>query len=278
MEAAASEWDSISITAHYTAQVWARLHLPWAWRFDTRTGRIFYAAAAPLMGLAARAGLTTPHEFLVQRHRIIDALMERRAPAQLLDLAGGLSPRCLAFAHKHGRPGIDVDLERMIQLKAALAGPAGLPSTYRQAPLDLIASQDYAADLGAALARVNPTVVITEGILPYFSIEQQQHVFARIAALLRCCGGGTYLTDVHHQRETDRLGRFATVFRWGLHLIARSPLHPMIPDEATGRLLLAQAGFDAVTVHDPRQWQQELDLPLRPLGAGLAIYEARVVG
>jgi len=148
----ASEWDSISITAHYTAQVWAQEHLPWAWRFDTRKGRAFYAALEPLMALAGRAGLTTPRDFLVQRHRIIDALVARKQPEQLLDLAGGLSPRCLAHSHKYGAPCTDVDLERMIALKAKLVG-RDAPASYRQAALDLVASQNYVADLGPALSR-----------------------------------------------------------------------------------------------------------------------------
>lgn len=271
----ATEWDSISITAHYTAQVWAQEHLPWAWRFDTRKGRAFYAAVEPLMALASQAGLTTPHDFLVQRHRIIDALVARWRPAQLLDLAGGLSPRCLAYSHKYGGLCTDVDLERMIALKAKLVG-GDAPGSYRQAALDLVASQNYVADLGPALARVGPTVVITEGILPYFSLEQQRHVFSRVAALLRWCGGGAYLTDVHHQQEADRLGGITAVFRWGLSRVARSPQHPMIPDEAAGRGWLSQAGFDEVAVHDPATWQRELDLPLRRHGVGLRIYEARV--
>lgn len=273
---ASSEWDTISITAHYTAQVWARLKLPWAWRFDTPEGRVFFGAVEPLMALAARFGLTTPRDFLAQRHRIIDALVARIRPAQLLDLAGGLSPRCLAYSHKHGLPAVDVDLRAMMARKAELAGPGRLPPTYRQAALDLVASRDYVADLGPALQRVSPTLVITEGILPYFSIEQQRHVFGRVAALLRYCGGGSYLTDVHHQREADRLRGVAAVFRWGLHQIARSPRHPMIPDEPTGRELLRRAGFDEVRVHYPEQWQRELGLRLRRHDAALSIYEGKV--
>jgi hypothetical protein len=271
-----SEWDSISITAHYTAQVWARQHLPWAWHFDTLKGRIFYSAVQPLCLLASRFGITAPPDFLVQRHRIIDALVERLAPAQLIELAGGLSPRGLACSQRHGLHAIDVDLEAVVRLKASLVEKVAPPGYHLRA-LDLIASQDYARDLEPALQQVRPTVVITEGILPYFSIDQQRHVFSCIAGLLHSCGGGTYLTDIHHQDEVDRLPLgLARIFRWGLHQISRSPRNPMIPNFELGERLLLEAGFHRVRAHRPSDWEQELDLPHRELGSGLHVYESTV--
>lgn len=263
---------NISFIAHYTAQVWARERLPWAWRFDTRTGRLFYDALAPLWRLAELAGQATPPQFLIQRHRIIDALVARTAPAQLVELAGGLSPRALALSHKRGVRCVDVDLPPMVRLKAALVG-AEQPPGYRLAELDLLASADYAADLGPVIRRVAPTVVITEGILSYFPLTGQQQVFARAAALLRHCGGGVYLAEVHHQGQIDRLGE---LFRAGLALLARSPRHPMIPDAASGRAMLARAGFDRVVIHDPRDWHGELGLPPPRRQTGLRVYEAHV--
>jgi O-methyltransferase involved in polyketide biosynthesis len=269
-------WDTIGITAHYTAQVWVREGLPWAWRFDTAKGRLLYDALEPLCKAARRFGLTTPPDFLVQRHRMLDALVQRRAPAQLVELACGLSPRGLALSHKQGIRCVDVDLPPMVQHKTRLAG-AGLPAGYHLAALDLIASRDYVRDLGPALEPVSPTVVITEGILPYFPLVLQRHVFGCIAALLRACGGGTYLTDVHHQQEVDRLPLdLGARFRWLQHLLARSPRYPMIADDAQGRAMLLDAGFQQVVVHHPGEWQEELDLPVRRIHSGLRVYEASV--
>lgn len=263
---------NISFIAHYTAQVWAREHLPWAWRFDTRAGRLLYDALLPLCRLARRAGYATPPDFLVQRHRIIDALLLRLRPAQLVELAGGLSPRCLALSHRAAIPCIDADLPPMIRLKGALLGP-DQPPCYRLVPLDLLASEDYVQALGPALRPVAPTVVITEGILPYFSLEQQQQVFNRVAALLRHCGGGTYLAEIHHQEELDAVSE---LFRAGLALVARSPRHPMIANLEQGSAMLARAGFGRVVAHDPADWCRPLGLPSRFRGAGLRVYEAHL--
>lgn len=269
-------WESISLIAHYTAQIWAREHLPWAHRFDTRRGRLLYSATEPLFTLASRAGLTTPVQFCVQRHRIIDALIARIAPAQVVELAGGLSPRGLALAQKRGIPCIDVDLPAVVAEKARLAGD-DLPPSYQQIPMDIAGSADYAADLSPALQKLAPTVVISEGILAYFPLELQQQVFARVAALLRACGGGTYLCDVHHEEAVQRLGPAASLFRQTLHLVSRTQQEAFIHDEAAGRRMMEQAGFDRVTAHLPAQWQKPLGLPSRSIDSGLSIYEATVL-
>ena len=270
-----SRWDTISITAHYTAQIWVRNHTPWAWRFNTSRGRLMYHASAPLFDFMTRAGLTTPPEFCIQRHRIIDARLPDLAPVQLVELAGGLSPRCLAHAQKWGIPCVDVDLPAMVRAKKQLLGPS-VPQSYHQRAVDLIECDDYAAALQDVLLRQTPTVVITEGILPYFSMAHQAQIFAKIARLLRWCGGGTYLTDVHHQDEVDRLGAPAAFFRWGLHLISRTEQEALIPNFSEGQLMLQEAGFSDVVGLHPSQWHEALNLPMLRKDSGLMIYEAKI--
>ncbi len=268
-----SRWDSISITAHYTAQIWVRNKNAWSWRFDTPKGRLMYHASKPLFDAMTRLGLTTPPEFCVQRHRIMDARLPDLSPVQLVELAGGLSPRCLAYAQKWGVRCVDVDLPAMVEAKRKLLG-GDVPEHYHQASLDLIESKDYAADLQDVLLPETPTVVITEGILSYFSMTHQQQIFDRIAALLRWCGGGTYLTDIHHQDEVDRLGLAAAFFRWGLHKISKTEQQALIPNFGKGQSMLSSAGFEEVVGLHPNQWHEELSLPLLRKDSGLMIYEA----
>jgi O-methyltransferase involved in polyketide biosynthesis len=262
---------NISFIGHYTAQAWVRERLPWAWRFDTRRGRLFYDLVDPLFSLAARAGLTTPPEFLVQRHRIIDALVAQIGPRQVVELAGGLSPRCLALSDKHDIRTVDVDLPDVVELKASLLDGQA-PPEYRQASLDLVGSRDYARELSSVLVPLAPTVVITEGILPYFPRVITQHVFNKVARLVRQCGGGTYLTDIHHQDRVSSLG-LGELFRSVLHLIAHSPKYPMIKNFDEAGAMLRRAGFRRVTAHHPRDFEH-LGIPIRSRGSGLRIYEA----
>ncbi len=270
-----SRWDSISITAHYTAQIWVRNGFACAWPFDTWRGRLMYSLSNPLFKWATRAGLNTPLQFCIQRHRIIDHLLEAARPVQVVELAGGLSPRCLAITQKLGIPTIDADLPDMVRAKAMLAGRR-TPSGYQPMPLDLIESQDYVADLAPALRRESPTVVVTEGILPYFDAPRRQHIFDQIGALLRWVGGGVYLTDIHHQEAVDRMGPVAFAFRTGLHHLTNTVQSPLIKDMDEGRADLQRAGFDRLIGHDPKDFERRLGLVVNDTSSGLSIYEARV--
>jgi O-methyltransferase involved in polyketide biosynthesis len=269
--------ETISITAHYTAQVWVKNGLPEAAPLDTFQGRALYWLAYPFFAVASRCGLTTPHEFLLQRHLLMDALLEQLAPAQVIELGCGLSPRAIAYCRRRSRPVLDVDLPDLLRLKARLL-ESRLVSRYHLVPLDLIESQDYARDLRPALQALAPTVVLAEGLLTYYSLPLQQKIFERVCRLLQSCGGGTFITDVHHQMDVDRLGTVARLFMRGLHQLARTEQHRMIAHAAQGRQMLQQAGFSSVQLHRPADWEARLNLPVRPVGAGLWVYEAQAAG
>jgi len=272
-----SRWDSISITAHYTGQIWVRAGMPWSWPFDTWRGRAMYDLSEPLFNAATRAGLNTPLQFCLQRHRILDHLVELHRPAQIVELAGGLSPRSLAFSQKLGIPCLDVDLPDMVAFKAHLLGGRA-PASYQQRPLDLIESDDYVADLGEALQRVSPTIVVTEGLLPYFDAPRRQHIFEQIAALLRWCGGGAYLTDMHHQEAVDRMGPVGFAFRTALHHMTDTVQATLIQDMGEGREVMTAAGFDRVNGHEPGDYVDSLGVVVKDRSSGLSIYEALLDG
>ena len=272
-----SRWDSISITAHYTGQIWVRAGMPWSWPFDTWRGRAMYNLSEPLFNMATRAGLNTPLQFCLQRHRILDHLVEQHRPAQIVELAGGLGPRSLAFAQKLDVPCLDVDLPDMVAFKGHLLG-ARAPTSYRQHALDLIESDDYVADLGDALQRVSPTVVVTEGLLPYFDAPRRQHIFEQIAALLRWTGGGAYLTDMHHQEAVDRMGPVGFAFRTALHHMTDTVQATLIQDMDQGRAVMQAAGFSEVRGHDPATFADSLGVIVKDRSSGLTIYEATLEG
>lgn len=267
--------SSISLTGHFTAQVWVRHGVPCAERFDTVEGRLIYRLLGPVFSAAARIGYPTPPQFLIQRHRIMDALVARLQPPQLVELAAGLSPRCLAWAQQGGGLVVDTDLDPVVQLKARMLGPE-VPHGYHLAPLDVVASRDYAATLGALVTQRSPTVVITEGILPYLPLSLVRHLFARVAALIGACGGGAYITDVHHHQELDRLGAPGAIFWRALQLVTRTSGHRMIENRAQGTQLLGAAGFREVIVHDPSEWRDLLGFEAGVRDAGMVVYEARI--
>ena len=61
-----SRWETISITAHYTGQVWVQEQLPWAGLFDSFTGRAMHRLIGPMMPhLAEELWRTLGHETLL---------------------------------------------------------------------------------------------------------------------------------------------------------------------------------------------------------------------
>ncbi|MCC6749874.1 MAG: class I SAM-dependent methyltransferase [Deltaproteobacteria bacterium] len=270
-----SRWKSISFTAHYTGQVWVRAGISGSEAFDTALGRLLRGASVPVFALGRRLGYPSLEELMLQRHRMIDALVEELAPAQLVELAAGLSPRATALAARRGIPCLEADLPDMVALKRELLGERR-PAGHQLAALDLLASRDYAADLGTALVARAPTVVVTEGLITYFSLAQQEGIFARVAALLRHCGGGTYLAEAYHRELEAGLGVAARVVRWGVHTLSRTPEATQIPNSATGVAMLRRAGFDRVALHRPADWTARLGLPPPSVEAGLVVYAASV--
>jgi O-methyltransferase involved in polyketide biosynthesis len=96
--------DAISPTAHYTGHVWYRNGLSHP-RLATREGRLMYDALAPAMWLAAPLAQTTLEDYLLARHRAIDALLTaaigRGEVGQVIEVAAGLSPRGWRFVSRH---------------------------------------------------------------------------------------------------------------------------------------------------------------------------------
>jgi O-methyltransferase involved in polyketide biosynthesis len=267
-----SRWNRVSPTAHYTAQVWHVAGLPWADRFDTRIGRWMHRLSAPSRRLGSVIGMPVLNDVLLQRHRLIDHLLRSREVVQLLELAAGLSPRLAAFCAAGGH-GVDVDLPPMIALKRKLLAP--LPARYAAVALDLLACDDYFAALGEHLScDAGKTMVVTEGLLPYFGQAQRQMLLERIARLLRAVGGGFYATDLHHVDKSawqGLAGRMATGF---LSRFAGVDRIQFIEGEEQGREIFGNAGFAPVEVVYPAKLADELELP-RVEGA-LAIYVGHI--
>lgn len=265
--------DRISITAHFTAQVWAREGLPWAACFDTSRGRWIHRLMTPSRAVLSRLGYTTLPQRLVQRHRILNALVEQLRPVQLIELGAGLSPRGLTFSQTHAAAAIDVDLPAMIAYKRERL-PAELPPGYRLAGVDLVRSEDYFQDIGANVA--GPTVVVSEGLLNYFPLDVQRRLLGRIVLLLRACGGGTFLYDTYHQADIDRLGVVGQAMRRFICTGARTRDAELMPDGAASEHMLREAGFDAVTLHRVEPWQQRLHLAGGRRESAFVLFEAAV--
>src|SRR5690606_24628369 len=98
-----TDTSSISLTAHYTGHVWYRNGLS-ADAFSTTQGALYYGLLAPFEALGNRLVGTNVRESLLQRHFLIDHLIEeaitREGITQVLEIACGLSPRGWRFTNR----------------------------------------------------------------------------------------------------------------------------------------------------------------------------------
>jgi O-methyltransferase involved in polyketide biosynthesis len=198
--------DRIGPTAHYTGYVWARNGLSHP-ELATTEGRILFDSLQPAM-LASRAlGGPTLEEYLLARHRAIDALLERAIErdgvGQVIEVAAGLSPRGWRFAQRFRERlvYVEADLPEMAERKrAALERMGSLGERHRVREVDALREDDAPGSLYAVLAELDERAglaIITEGLLGYLPPDAVQNMWRRFATGLGRFSTGRYISDVH---------------------------------------------------------------------------------
>lgn len=252
---------AVSPTALYTGAVWARHGLSHP-GFSTLAGTAMWAALRPPHLALGLVGGPSLDALLLARHHTIDTLLRREIDAgrvgQVIEIAGGLSPRGWRFAREYGDrlTYVEADLPAMAARKAEVLRRNGLDSDHHT-----VTTIDAFADAGpeslAALASdLDPavgTAVITEGLINYFPLESVLGLWPRIAAVLRRTGG-IYLSDlhldIHHDPLTLAAGAGLSVFVRG-----RVYLHFGSEDEALASLV--GSGFNEAELLRPSDFTDD---------------------
>ncbi|RLB65205.1 MAG: class I SAM-dependent methyltransferase [Deltaproteobacteria bacterium] len=269
-----SEFDTsrISPTAHYTGYVWCRHGLSPA-ALSTVTGRaMFYALKGPIYAASLALGGMTLETMLLQRHRIIDHLLDEAIAdgriGQIVEVAAGLSGRGYRLAKRHREAGLiylEGDLPGMVARKRKRLAQLSDRSPHHQV-VELNALADQGPDSLAQVASEQldsqrGTAIITEGLLNYFPEQDVQGMWRRFAQLLAGSPqGGMYLSDLHLDDHT--LAPLPIrIFLKALGIFARGGVHFHYQSEGLMRQSLADAGFAGVRLHRPAEHRQKLDLP-----------------
>ena len=246
--------DRIGPTAHYTGYVWARNGLSHP-ELATTEGRILFDSLQPTM-LASRAlGGPTLEQYLLARHRAIDALLdraiERHGVSQVIEVAAGLSPRGWRLARRYGErlTYVEADLPAMAERKrAALERIGSLGERHRVREVDALREDDGPGSLAAVIAELDPgegLAIITEGLLGYLPPDAVAGVWRRFARALTGFSAGRYISDVH-------LGGAATpqvrIFRVLLAAFVRGRVYLHFGDAADAETALRAAGFESAEV------------------------------
>jgi O-methyltransferase involved in polyketide biosynthesis len=265
--------QDLSVTALYTAGTWAWAGLPGAELFAHDGTRNVFAVTNAALGLrnALRRSPSSLRHTLVQRHVMIDRLVEDAATAHVLELAAGLSRR---GAHVSADPAItytEVDLPHVIARKRALleGSPAGRAVLARR-NLRLVEGDLAAIDLaalGAAPADA-PLTIVAEGLLMYLDADAQRGLFRRVRAALPA--GGLFVFDLVPMGEQPAPGASGKLLGW---LMRRSTGGADFVRDARTRVEVAAdlraAGFEVAMIEPataPARWGvPHLDQPTQQL-------------
>jgi O-methyltransferase involved in polyketide biosynthesis len=239
----------ISLTARYTAAVWARLGLPYASLFADRRGRALVTAS--LLGgrlLPSNVGRALIDAILTPRHLFMDEWIRNHQIEQVVEIAAGFSPRGLMFAAE-GNHYIEIDRPNVMDEKQLRAASA-MDGKPRPIFLGIDATApDFVDKVLAACKPGLRTVVITEGFSMYFSKEGYSAVLGNIHNLAVELDA-IYLTDfMRARRGRSMLSTWLTIGSKAVWFIA-DHVYFYCRSEAETKQFFQENGFEA-EVHVP---------------------------
>lgn len=237
----------ISLTARYTAAVWDQIRLPYASLFDDWRGRAMVRASVAVGGVLPRnIGTFLIDGALVPRHLFIDDFVRQGRYTQVVEVAAGYSPRGMLFANE-GLHYVEVDRPAVMQEKAGIVtGMIARKPTFLGVDAT---SPDFVDQVMAACRPGRKTLLITEGLSPYFARHDFVGVLRnlhRLAVLL----DATYVTDFYRSVRSSLLRRWMDVGSLAIKAVADS-VHIYARDEGEIRAVFEEGGFKVRAVHRP---------------------------
>jgi len=254
-----NDTSSISFTAHYTGFIWHHYGLSDP-AFATAQGRVYFSLLLPFEFLARRMLGSDIKTTLLQRHALIDRELEkmiaRHPDLQVLELACGLSPRGHRFTRKY--PGItyvEADLPGMVARKKPLLESLHSLSDQHRLVVCNILDRDQSDSLESVIAREldsgKALIVISEGLVNYFSLPVISLVWQRLASVLNDFAQGCYLTDVYPEVNGHRFSGIIRTANRSLRIVSRSHFTLHFSSDELARQHVETLGFKHVNVFNP---------------------------
>lgn len=255
--------SSSTLLAHLTAQAWIRAGFRHADWFDTWQGRQMFAAwcgvrawLAPLPSPFIRRQLAS----LILRHRTLDKRLSELAPDFVIEVGAGLSPRGVGYTEDHpDATYLELDLPEMICEKRALLRAKRLPPNYRLATMDVV-SPKFRHCVPERTLKHQRLVIISEGVMPYLSLDAQRTAWRNIATLAHKASDAAYLLDMY-PRDRLNIDPLGTELELGaLSIFTQTPIAENLFD-CVETLFdeLHACGFNTVRTLPPTQLTERGD-------------------
>lgn len=287
MSERAPDTSRISITAHHTGFTWYAYGLG-PKELATPAGALLFHSLHPFMR-AGRAllGLADLETYLVQRHIILDHLMDREVrengAVQVLEMASGLSPRGLRLLARNPDRGIsyvEADLPAMAARKRRVLKQNGLLAPGHSVTEVNILAESGPDSMEAVFAKhLNPgqrSIILTEGLINYFPLPVVLALWRRIAALLASSGGGIYLSDNMPDLSSWLRRRLIRPAKRMVEILARGRTHLHFTRDAQAEQALLFAGFTLARVHRPESFFTSLPIPQSRRPSFIRVLEASI--
>lgn len=283
MQKSSIDTSSISFTALYTGHVWFANGLSDN-AFHTRRGSFFYHALAPFEYVGKRLVGGDIKTFLLQRHFLIDHLVtsaiEHEGVEQVLEIACGLSPRGHRYCQRYGNlKYVEADLPEMAARKHRLLSEQQLISHNHQVvPLNIFSKNSVDAletVIDHSFERDKPLLVITEGLVNYFSLESISPFWQRLQESLAEFPMGIYLTDNYPLLHDHPFRKTMRLLGAMLGAVSRSEVSFHFGSDEEAESHFGSLGFDRVNVRNPKAYYDSLDIPKTRGNPFVRIIEAR---
>jgi O-methyltransferase involved in polyketide biosynthesis len=255
----------ISVTALYTSYAWRWGGLDCAELLATPEARVVFRATNFVLGLVrlVRWELPSLRHSLLQRHAMIDHLVQAHGARQVLELASGLSRRGASFTRDAQLLYTELDLPSMVARKKEIFArtPEGRAVAAR-GNFRLVAGDALEEPLEPLVDPSRPVFVIAEGLLMYLAAPEQRRLWARVAALVARTPGSVFVFDLVPACEQPRPGRLGRMLeRMMKHATGGKSFE--VDDRTREDIAseLASAGFGSVETFEPHQVASAWNLP-----------------
>jgi len=206
-----SDQNKVESTAWLTAYLRTFSDIPFSQEIFTDLEQIRHVANEPDVPSKIKKSGLAPQ--LEARFKLIDSLVARTKPSQILELAAGLSSRGLSMALKDSSiqyseldfPGIIEEKRRIFLNLAENELPSNLHFNCGNALL--------AADIEKASSKFNPEKplsVINEGLMRYLTFEEKTILAKNVYELLAKFGGEWITPDISLKKILDQEDKIAS--------------------------------------------------------------------
>ena len=265
MTQALSKHRHISFTAHYTGYIWYQMGISHP-LLATSKGKTLAMIAHPIESWGEKYVGGSMRTTLKERHTMLDnrlrQLIEQHPNLQVLEIAAGLSPRGWWFRQHY--PMIDyreLDLPDMANTKQT-----ALKQIDANSP-EVLSVDLFTEDFQKAFEVFDPSrplVVISEGLINYFTKELLQQLIQSIAYYGKDFQSLHYLTDLYPEPVKNKLAKVIWSSSKLLKVMSRSAFsfHFVTPEQV--RNFMQQAGFSKVQVVQPSLYFKKDKVGLDP--------------